>query len=386
MATYKVIQDVEAEDKLVGPLTLRQFIYALIAAACLYLTYLVSSKGVIVLAPVFLLPAVVAGFFAFPWGRDQSTEIWALARIRFLFFPRKRIWNQSGVKDLVTVTAPKRPEQIYTDGLSQTEVRSRLKALATTIDSRGWALKDSVLVGAAPTASDRLVATDTAPRQVPTIGAEAYEDVLDEHEGVGQKFESLLSANAQAARSKLAATLDSATPVAAQQPASAGTPADYWFLNQAAPPQQADPGTAVFRDSTVHPGQDVQDVVEDAQEQALEAIIANPNHTSGNLQSEVPHINSIPTIQPLSAGAQQPAATSPPPVQPAVVINDPPPQPVVNLPQQPVAVSAPVPEPPVTAEPSADILSLSQNNDLSIATLSREASKSDDNEVTISLH
>ncbi len=28
MSTYKVIQDIEAEDKLLGPLTLRQFIYA----------------------------------------------------------------------------------------------------------------------------------------------------------------------------------------------------------------------------------------------------------------------------------------------------------------------------------------------------------------------
>jgi len=40
MATYKVIQDIEAEDKLVGPLTLRQFIYAAIAAICGYLSFL----------------------------------------------------------------------------------------------------------------------------------------------------------------------------------------------------------------------------------------------------------------------------------------------------------------------------------------------------------
>ncbi|MGH7158305.1 MAG: PrgI family mobile element protein [Candidatus Saccharimonadales bacterium] len=32
MATYKVIQDIEAEDKILGPLTLRQFIYAGVAA------------------------------------------------------------------------------------------------------------------------------------------------------------------------------------------------------------------------------------------------------------------------------------------------------------------------------------------------------------------
>ena len=33
MATYKVPQDVEAEDKLLGPFTFRQFIYLLISAA-----------------------------------------------------------------------------------------------------------------------------------------------------------------------------------------------------------------------------------------------------------------------------------------------------------------------------------------------------------------
>ena len=36
MATYKVPQDVEAEDKLLGPFTFRQFIYLLIA--CLLYT------------------------------------------------------------------------------------------------------------------------------------------------------------------------------------------------------------------------------------------------------------------------------------------------------------------------------------------------------------
>ena len=40
MATYKVIQDIEAEDKLVGPLTLKQFIYAGISALCLYICFI----------------------------------------------------------------------------------------------------------------------------------------------------------------------------------------------------------------------------------------------------------------------------------------------------------------------------------------------------------
>ena len=45
MATYKVLQDIEAEDKLLGPLTLRQFVYGAIAVICLYLSYFLTTKG-----------------------------------------------------------------------------------------------------------------------------------------------------------------------------------------------------------------------------------------------------------------------------------------------------------------------------------------------------
>ena len=39
MAIYKVPQDVEAEDKLLGPFTFRQFIYLLIVAAMGFLAF-----------------------------------------------------------------------------------------------------------------------------------------------------------------------------------------------------------------------------------------------------------------------------------------------------------------------------------------------------------
>ena len=63
MATYKVIQDIEAEDKLVGPLTLRQFIYASVGAVCLYLSFLVLTKHAGFLAIFFLPVALVAILF-----------------------------------------------------------------------------------------------------------------------------------------------------------------------------------------------------------------------------------------------------------------------------------------------------------------------------------
>src|SRR3954470_14920168 len=123
MATYKVIQDIEAEDKLLGPLTLRQFSYAGITVFFLWLSYFVVIHHAAFLI-AFIAPfALFSGFLAFPWSREQPTELWALARIRFILKPRKRVWDQSGLKELITITVPKRIEHIYTDGLSQTEVR-----------------------------------------------------------------------------------------------------------------------------------------------------------------------------------------------------------------------------------------------------------------------
>lgn len=43
MSTYKVIQDIEAEDKLLGPLTLRQFIYAVIVIVSGFIAFRLAA-------------------------------------------------------------------------------------------------------------------------------------------------------------------------------------------------------------------------------------------------------------------------------------------------------------------------------------------------------
>ena len=99
MATYKVIQDVEAEDRLVGPLTLRQFIYTAIAAVAGWLAFIALTKGAAFMLVLLLPIMLLAGFLAAPWGGDQPTEIWAVAKLRFYLKPRRRIWDQSGTKE-----------------------------------------------------------------------------------------------------------------------------------------------------------------------------------------------------------------------------------------------------------------------------------------------
>lgn len=228
MASYKVIQDIEAEDKLLGPLTFRQFVYALFCVGFLFLTWFIGSRGGLFLAPMFLFPALVAGFFAFPWRRDQPTELWALAKIRFLLKPRKRIWNQSGSKELVTITAPKR-RVTYTRNLSTTEVRSRLSSLASTLDTRGWAIKGAMQPALAmpnqtQVDSDRLV--DAEPIQ-PQIDDTQADDIFDDQNNPrAQRMRTLVDESTKSRRQKVIDEMEQASQTA--QPA---TP-NNWFLDQ----------------------------------------------------------------------------------------------------------------------------------------------------------
>src|SRR5258708_7663500 len=146
MAQYKVIQDIEAEDKLLGPLTLKGFIYAIIAVFLAFIEFRLftaSGLGIIrwIFIIIFALPMILFGVLASPLGRQQPTEVWLLARIRYLLKPRGRIWSQSGLQHLVTITAPKKVDKNRTKGLSEGEVKSRLETLATTLGSRVWAVR-----------------------------------------------------------------------------------------------------------------------------------------------------------------------------------------------------------------------------------------------------
>ncbi len=208
MAQYKVIQDIEAEDKLLGPLTLKGFIYAIIAVFCAFINFKVfTSSGLGPLKWVFILifslPMILFGVLASPLGRQQPTEVWLLARIRFLLKARKRLWSQSGMQHLVTITAPKKVDKNRTKGLSETEVKSRLQALATTLDSRGWAVKNVTVAPALldqEAQSDRLVAPTTISTVDPNIDIHPADDIMDEQNNPTAQYFAGLMQEADAQR------------------------------------------------------------------------------------------------------------------------------------------------------------------------------------------
>lgn len=371
MATYKVIQDIEAEDKLVGPLSLRQFVYAGICIICLYLSYFLTTRGAAFLL-VFLLPvAFTAGFFAIPWGRDQPTEVWALAKIRFMLKPRRRIWSQSGVKELVTITAPKRLMVDYTNGLTQSEVKSRLRVLANTIDSRGWAVKGTnVNLFAQPhpaqQASDRLVDPSSFPQPVSNVTVQAADDMLDEHNNArARHVNDLLAASTQAHRQRVMNEMQqAASQPAPPQPTPQNRPDNYWFLNQpgnatAIPDSQVTFNTQVV---TPTPAANSQPPAFVDEQQLVKELDARKQESP--MKSYYGHLR---IIEPLSAQKQREAAQA----------------------KQAQAAAAVPPTPPQpTPEQQAVIQQLASRNDLNVATLAREAKRSDElqNEIVIKLH
>jgi len=370
MATYKVIQDIEAEDKLIGPLTLRQCIYAAIACVCGYLSLICLTKGVAFLLTIFIPPMLFTGFFAFPWGRDQPTEIWALAKIRFYIKSRKRVWNQSGAKDLVTITVPKKVEKNYTNGLSHEEVQSRLNALATTLDSRGWALKNTntnlydPVQGAEAAASDRLVdPRTTMPVEVSSVDVTAGDDMLDAANNPrAQELDKMMTAASNARRQRLIDQMQQQVPsVPPNDSPQLPAPIASWFLNKPVDmPPVANPVTpppaAVLTPST---NPLFVSNLPAAEPTAGERALAEELREQREKAQQVSNYQHMKIIQPIDTTPTQPAL----PVQPAT-------------------------QPPVTRPVDPATIGLARNNDLSVAALARIANKEDESpgEVVISLH
>lgn len=341
MATYKVIQDIEAEDKFIGPLTLKQFIFGASAALFAYLNIFAVSRGAHIALLVLIPPMLLSAFLAIPWSRDQPTDVWALAKLRFYFKPRRHVWDQSGMQELVTVTAPKKVEQQLTNNLSEGEVTSRLEALASTIDSRGWAVKNATLdEGLNNIASDRLVGPVIHPEKESGIDLTGVTDVMDSSESpVAANFDTMIKESSEQHKTQTLEKMDRVRQ--GEHPHDLDTHA----VRFTPPPHIAATPIGATPINT-----------DDEEEISRQLRLR-----SGTKEQANRHLRTIPS-------GPTPQATS----LPAVTNSD-------NHTQKPQA--------PIPATPRPDIIDLSRNDDLSVATIARQASNSndDDNEVVISL-
>ena len=170
MAQYKVPQDVEADDKLLGPFNFRQFVYLLIAggliAIAVFLFKIFPLLALIPLPPVLLLLAL-----ALPLKKDQPMETYLAAIVSFYLKPHTRLWWPGQRESTITITAPKIVEPSRTRSITGEEATHRLSFLADIVDTGGYAIKG---------------ASNNSMREDILAEAEATTDMFE-----GRKFDNL---------------------------------------------------------------------------------------------------------------------------------------------------------------------------------------------------
>ncbi|HUO61886.1 MAG TPA: PrgI family protein [Candidatus Bathyarchaeia archaeon] len=208
MAVYKVPQDVEADDKLIGPFSFRQFIYLIIVAIAMAMAWGLSQ----IFIPLVIIPLPVIVFFAalaLPLRKDQPMEAYLSAVVSFYFLKsRKRYWIPDGIDSFVTIIPPKDADKILTKDLDQSEATKRLGYLADLVDTHGWAIRGA---GAAP---DTSVSTDLYYESQQTV------DMMDNTTPAAQAMTKHLTDAAQDKREQAVAGMHTA---AKQLPTPANT-------------------------------------------------------------------------------------------------------------------------------------------------------------------
>ena len=183
MAVYKVPQDVEAEDKLIGPFSFRQFIYLIVAAITIGIEWVLAQIFILLV----LIPMPITLLFlaiALPLRKDQPMELWLAAVLKFFLKPRLKMWWPEGEINLVTIIAPHTKEERLTKDLTAQEAEQRFTQLAEVIDTQGWSARGI---------HDYNVLQQYGSLKDTTIAeAASAVDIMDETQGVGQQFNSLI--------------------------------------------------------------------------------------------------------------------------------------------------------------------------------------------------
>lgn len=330
MAVYKVPQDVEADDKLIGPFSFRQFVYLIIVV--------VSGAVAWGLAQIFIglaiipLPIILLfGALALPLRKDQPMEIYLAAIVSFYIKPHKRLWDPDGIESMIEISAPKTVDEIQTKHLTTEDAEERFSYLANLVDSQGWAIRGAANGGAqgSPLNSDAF------------LEAQSAQDVLDTGNSVAKGFDTMMAERTQALKAEARAHMfQPAIPAPTPAPtAPASVPEPY-----AGPSPVYNPYPE-FHQAMVQPVNDQAHVYQHPEP------AATPEPAPQSTQTEP---QSTPAPQPQNA-----------PAEPA---------------EQPAAKKSDDTAASTTSDNgvSPDIMNLANNSDLSIETLAREAHRLSD--------
>ncbi len=133
---YRVPQNIDMEDKIIGPLTMAQFVFVLLGGMLIYIDFVALFTSLpivfwVTAIPIFLLTLA----FGFGKVQDQPFPKFLVSVLLYLTRPKSRIWQKDpAISHLAVVTkTATTPEQssVRGDSLGRHDVRSLASILDT---------------------------------------------------------------------------------------------------------------------------------------------------------------------------------------------------------------------------------------------------------------
>ncbi|NQU99255.1 MAG: PrgI family protein [Parcubacteria group bacterium] len=99
---YAVPQFIEIEDKVIGPLTTKQFLYLVVGGVFLLITWALADISLFILLAI--ITAVIIIPFAFIKMNGRPFEIYVKSVFKFYTTPKIRLWIRDYKKSLLKVS------------------------------------------------------------------------------------------------------------------------------------------------------------------------------------------------------------------------------------------------------------------------------------------
>jgi len=132
---FQVPQNIDLEDKIIGPVTFKNFIILLFGGMFVYLIFLTPMPraiSIIIAIPITL--ALLA--ITFVKIQDQSFIKFFTSLMFFWFRPKQRIWSQKQPKPEVIIKNKTQKEKYHPT--KQVISSQAIEKLATIVDTKGW--------------------------------------------------------------------------------------------------------------------------------------------------------------------------------------------------------------------------------------------------------
>lgn len=167
---YKVPQKIDLEDKIIGPLTLKQFIYLLAGAMLDYMIFSAAGSSLWAWLIIFLI-SLLALAFAFIQIEEQPFSYLVMNLFSYLLRPKMRLWDKRSRVTKAVEFKNKKEEKFNRPAIkAKEEVKSSLETLSQVLDTHGWSpeqyKEELSRLGLQSDLGERIKSSSTARREL----------------------------------------------------------------------------------------------------------------------------------------------------------------------------------------------------------------------------